>query len=52
MTDYIGTDKLIVLQKRVHARQSLIDGDINLVNGGRLMHFLDPELTGWDTVKR
>jgi hypothetical protein len=52
MTDFIGTDKLIALQKRIHARQSLIDGDINLVNGGRLMHFLDPELTGWDTVRR
>jgi hypothetical protein len=52
MTNFIGTDKLIALQKRIHARQSLIDGDINLVNGGRLMHFLDPELTGWDTVKR
>ncbi len=52
MTDFIGTDKLIVLQKRIHARQSLIDGDINLVNGGRLMLFLDPELIGWDTVRR
>jgi hypothetical protein len=52
MTDFIGTDKLIALQKRIHARQFLIDGDINLVNGGRLMHFLDPGLTGWDTVKR
>jgi len=52
MTDFIGTDKLIALQKRVHARQSLIDADINLVNGGRLMHFLNPELSGWDTVKR
>jgi len=52
MTDFIGTDKLIKVQKRIHARQSLIDGDINLVNGGRLMLFLDPELTGWGTVKR
>jgi hypothetical protein len=52
MADFIGTDKLIALQKRIHARQSLIDGDINLVNGGRLMLFLDPELTGWDTVRR
>ena len=52
MTDFIGSDKLIALQKRIHARQFLIDGDINLVNGGRLMHFLDPELTGWDTVRR
>jgi hypothetical protein len=52
MTDFIGTDKLIALQKRIYARQSLIDSDLNLVNGGRLMHFLDPELTGWQTIKR
>jgi hypothetical protein len=51
MTDFVGTEKLVALQKRIHARQSLIDQDINLVNGGRLMHFLDPELTGWDTVR-
>jgi hypothetical protein len=52
MTDYFGTDKSIALQKRIHARQPVIDGDMNLVNGGRLMHFLDPEQTGWDTLRR
>jgi hypothetical protein len=52
MTDYIGTDKSIALQKRIHARQPVIDGDMYLVNGGRLMHFLDPEQTGWDTLRR
>ena len=52
MTDFIGTDKLIALQKRIHTRQPLIDRDINLVNGGRLMLFLDPELIGWNTVRR
>ncbi|MFT5260459.1 MAG: hypothetical protein ACI810_002210 [Gammaproteobacteria bacterium] len=52
MTDFIGTENLVVLQQRILARQSLIDGDINLVNGGRLMLFLDPDLTGWNTVRR
>jgi hypothetical protein len=52
MTDCIGTDKLVALQKRVQIRQPVIEGDINLVNGERLMHFLGPELTGWGRVRR
>ena len=52
MTDYTGTAKSIALQKRVHARQPVIDGDVNLVNGGRLMHFLDPQQTGSDTLRK
>jgi len=51
MPEYIGTDRSIALQMRLRARQSDIDRSPHVVNGGRIMHFLDPEETGWDRVR-
>ncbi len=50
MAEFIGTDQAIALQKRLRDRQSLIANSPELTNGGRIMHFLDPEKTGWDNV--
>ena len=50
MAEFLGAELSIALQKRLRSRQPVIDQDINLVNGGRLMHALDPDQTGWEQV--
>jgi hypothetical protein len=50
MADFIGGDNAIALQKRLRDRQPEIARSPHLVNGGRILHFLDPEKTGWDRV--
>jgi hypothetical protein len=51
MPDFIGGDNAIALQKRLRDRQPEIARSPHLVNGGRILHFLDPEKTGWDRVR-
>ena len=51
MPDFIGTENSIAVQKRLRARQAEIACSPHLVNGGRILHFLDPEKTGWDIVR-
>jgi len=51
MLDFIGTDNSIAVQKRLRDRQFEIAQSPNLVNGGRVLHFLEPEITGWDNVR-
>jgi hypothetical protein len=51
MPAFIGTDNSIALQKRLRDRQPEIARSPHLVNGGRILHFLDPEKTGWNRVR-
>lgn len=51
MAEFIGTENSIALQMRLRDRQPEIAGSPNLVNGGRILHFLDPQDTGWTRVK-
>ncbi len=51
MTDFLGDPSMVALQKMLVARRDIIDADPLCCNGGRLMHFLDPDAAGWDKVK-
>ncbi|MGI9464070.1 MAG: hypothetical protein ACR2OM_09025 [Aestuariivirgaceae bacterium] len=51
MPEFIGSDNSIAVQMRLRDRQPKIAGSPGLVNGGRLLHFLAPDKTGWDTVR-
>jgi len=51
MPEFMGTDRSIALQRRLRDRQPEIDRSQHLVNGARIMHFLDPEKTGWGKVR-
>ena len=51
MPEFIGGDNSIALQKRLRDRQPEIARSPDLVNGGRILCFLDPEKTGWDRVR-
>lgn len=51
MPEFVGSDASIALQKRLRARQPEIARAPDLVNGGRVLHFLAPERTGWDRVR-
>lgn len=50
MPEFIGTGNSIAIQKRLQNRQSRIACSPDLANGGRVLHFLDPETTGWNRV--
>ncbi len=52
MPDFLGSESAIALQKRIRDRNPVIAKSPDLVNGGRVMHFLDPAQTGWDQVRR
>ena len=50
MPEYVGTESQIVIQKRLRDRQPWIAETPGAANGGRILHFVDPESVGWDTV--
>lgn len=51
MPEFIGAENSIAVQKRLRDRQPEIARTPHLANGGRVLHFLDPEETGWDRVR-
>lgn len=52
MTEYVGSDRFVALQKALHARQSDFANDPVISNGGRIMNVLDPDAYGWDKLRR
>ena len=51
MPEFLGTENSIAVQKRLRERQTEIAQSPDLVNGGRILHFLQPEKTGWARVR-
>lgn len=50
MTAFIGTPTAIAAQRRLRDRQPDIAKAPHLCNGARILHFLDPDITGWHQV--
>ncbi|MBT3142147.1 hypothetical protein KL867_13855 [Ruegeria litorea] len=50
MTDFIGTENSVSVQRRLQDRQPMIAQTPGLVNGGRVLHCLDPDAVGWSVV--
>ena len=51
MPEFMGTESSVALQRRLRDRQREIDRSPHLVNGGRILHILAPEKTGWGRVR-
>ena len=51
MSDYLGTDTMIALQRQLRERQPEFDRNPLIANGGRIMNILDPDRFGWDRVQ-
>ncbi|WP_162932980.1 GNAT family N-acetyltransferase [Roseovarius sp. EL26] len=51
MAEFIGTEQAVALQKHLRNLQSVIANTPELSNGGRTLHFLNPEVTGWEHVR-
>ena len=51
MPEYQGSGTAIALQQRIRARAGEISASPHLVNGARLVHYLDPQAIGWDRVR-
>jgi hypothetical protein len=47
----MGTATTVALQRRLRERQLEFARTPHLVNGGRIMHVLEPEEAGWDLVR-
>jgi len=52
MSDYLGDDRAVALQRSIRDRIPMISADPLLANGGRILNILDPDAWGWDRVKR
>ena len=51
MPDFVGSDNSIALQERLRARQPEIARSPDLANGARILHVVEPAVTGWSRVK-
>ncbi|MGR3660099.1 MAG: hypothetical protein ACU0CA_02780 [Paracoccaceae bacterium] len=52
MAEFKGSEFQIEIQKRMLTRHSWIKDTPEIANGGRVLNFLEPSLTGWDTVRK
>lgn len=50
MAEFLGTENQIALQQRLRDRQPWIAETPGVCNGGRVLHFVDPDTVGWDKV--
>ncbi len=51
MSEYVGSDVFVSLQKALLARQDEFDSNPNVSNGGPIMNILDPDAYGWDRLR-
>lgn len=51
MAEYFGDDHVIATQIAIRSRASEFSQQPLLVNGGRIMHILDPDQYGWDKLR-
>lgn len=52
MSEYMGSDALVSLQKAIFARAEEFQDNPLLSNGGRIMNILDPDAYGWPNVRK
>ena len=52
MAEFVGSEDRIDLQRRIQKRHPWIAETPGLVNGGRIVHFLEPSTVGWDVVRQ
>lgn len=52
MSEYVGSETFVTLQKALHARQSEFAKNPFISNGGRIMNVLDPDAYGWDNLRQ
>ena len=52
MVEFSGDPVAVALQKRLRDRQSWIAQTPAVANGGRVLNVLDPEVLGWDKVRK
>lgn len=50
MRDFVGTETQIAAQRRIRDRQAWICETPGVANGGRILHFVEPERLGWARV--
>lgn len=50
MSEYVGSDTFVAVQKALKARQNEFDRNPIVSNGGRIMNILDPDAYGWDKL--
>jgi hypothetical protein len=50
MAEFKGSDFQIEIQKRMLARHGWIKDRPDIANGGRVLNFLEPSVTGWDEI--
>ena len=50
MPEFPGSPETVALQQRIKERSEIISASPHLVNGGRLVHYLDPERIGWERL--
>lgn len=50
MAEFVGTENQIRTQERLRDRQPWIADTPGLANGGRVLHFVEPDRVGWDRV--
>ena len=52
MSEYVGSETFVALQKALQARQSEFTRNPIISNGGRIMNILDLEAYGWDNLRQ
>lgn len=52
MSEFMGDDHSVALQRSILARAREIAANPLLANGGRILNILDPELYGWNNVRK
>lgn len=51
MTEFVGTEDAIALQRTLYQRRGVIAAERLLANGGRILNVLEPANYGWDRLK-
>lgn len=52
MADYMGSEASIALQKRLHARWDMIQGNPGFASGGRLLIYVEPDPASWPDARK
>ena len=50
MREFVGTETQVRAQQRLRDRQPWIARTPALANGARILHFVEPERLGWESV--
>ena len=50
MAEFVGSESQVAVQKRLRERQPWIAETPGVANGGRILHFVEPEKVGWEKI--